>query len=155
MVIASALLKLIKVNSCNYFTMFLKNKKIATKHAIVLIIGTLIGFIGRYLQFNDIRFTALIPGSIGLLIIALAKAKCARENILHIAFFLVILLFGIILTRMSLKFAFQEFQPLRKRINFPVMALSSIVSIILMTKNYLESKKKDSRCLLPHDQQPG
>jgi divalent metal cation (Fe/Co/Zn/Cd) transporter len=74
---------------------------------------------------------------------------------LQLAFFLVILVFGIILTRMSLKFVFQEFQPLRKRINFPVMALSSIVSIILITKNYLESKKKDSGCLIPNDQQPG
>jgi hypothetical protein len=122
--------------------MFLKNKKIATIHGIVLIIGTFVGFIGRYLQFNDIRFTALIPGSIGLLIIVLARANCARENILQVAFFLVILVFGIILTRMSIKFMFQEFQPLRKRINFPVMALSSIVSIILITKNYLESKMK-------------
>ena len=144
MVTASALLKLIKMTPGNYFTMFLKNKKIATLYGIVLIFGTLVGFIGRYLQFNDIRFTALIPGATGLLIIVLANANSARENMLQLAFFLVILVFGIILTRMSLKFAFQEFQPLRKRINFPVMALSSMVSIILITKNYLQSKKKDS-----------
>ena len=123
--------------------MFLKNKKIATIHGIVLIIGTLVGFIGRYFQFNDTRFTALIPGSTGLLIIVLANANSERKYA-PLAFFLVILVFGIILTRMSLKFVFQEFQPLRKRINFPVMALSSIVSIILITKNYLQSKKKDS-----------
>ena len=55
--------------------MFLQNKKIATIHAIILIIGTLVGFIGRYFQFNDIRFTALIPGSIGLLIIVLSNSS--------------------------------------------------------------------------------
>ena len=55
--------------------MFLQNKKIATIHAIILVIGTLVGFIGRYLQFNDIRFTALIPGSIGLLIIVLSNSS--------------------------------------------------------------------------------
>jgi len=100
--------------------MFLQNKKIATIHGIVLILGTLIGFIGRYIQFNDIRVTALIPGSTGLLIIVVANSNWPKENIRHIVFFLVILVFGIILTRMSLKFVFQDFQPIRKRINFPV-----------------------------------
>jgi len=121
--------------------MFLQNKKIATIHAIILVIGTLVGFIGRYLQFNDIRFTALIPGSIGLLIIVLSNSSWPKEDIRHFAFFLVILVFGIILTRMSLKFVFQDFQPTRKRINFPVMALSSMASIFLMTKNYLKNKR--------------
>ena len=124
--------------------MFLQNKKIATIHGIVLILGTLMGFIGRYIQFNDIRVTALIPGSTGLLIIVVANSNWPKENIRHIVFFLVILVFGIILTRMSLKFVFQDFQPLRKRINFPVMALSSIASIFLMTKNYLKNKKNNS-----------
>ena len=41
-------------------------------------------------------------------------------------------------------FVFQDFQPTRKRINFPVMALSSIASIFLMTKNYLKNKKNNS-----------
>ena len=100
--------------------MFLQNKKIAAIHAIILIIGTLVGFIGRYFQFNDIRFTALIPGSIGLLIIVLSNSSWPKEDMRHIASFLVILVFGIILTRMSLKFVFQDFQPIRKRINFPV-----------------------------------
>ena len=120
--------------------MFLQNKKIATINAIILIIGTLVGFIGRYFQFNDIRFTAVIPGSIGLLIIVLSYSGWPKENMRHITFFLVILVFGIILTRMSLKFVLQDFQPLRKRINFPVMALSSIASIFLMIKNYLKNK---------------
>ena len=124
--------------------MFLQNKKVAAIHAIILIIGTLVGFIGRYFQFNDIRFTALIPGSIGLLIIVLSNSSWSKEDMRHIAFFLVILVFGIILTRMSLKFVFQDFQPPRKRINFPVMALSSIASIFLMTKNYLKNKKNNS-----------
>lgn len=121
--------------------MFLQNKKIATIHGIVLILGTLIGFIGRYVQFNDIMVTSLIPGSTGLLIIVLANSNWRTENIRHIAFFLVILVFGIILTRMSLKFVFQDFQPIRKRINFPVMALSSITSIFLMTKNFLKNQE--------------
>jgi len=124
--------------------MFLQNKKIATIHAIILIIGTLVGFIGRYFQFNDIRFTALIPGSIGLLIIVLSNSSWPKEDMRHIASFLVILVFGIILTRMSLKFVFQDFQPIRKRINFPVMALSSITSIFLMTKNFLKSQENKS-----------
>ena len=124
--------------------MFLQNKKIATIHGIVLILGTLVGFIGRYFQFNDIRFTALIPGSIGLLIIVLSNSSWPKEDMRHFAFFLVILVFGIILTRMSLKFVFQDFQPIRKRINFPVMALSSIVSIFLVAKNFLKSKESKS-----------
>jgi hypothetical protein len=124
--------------------MFLQNKKIATIHGIVLILGTLVGFIGRYVQFNDIRVTALIPGSTGLLIIVLVNSNWPKENIRHIAFFLVILVFGIILTSMSLKFVFQDFQPIRKRINFPVMALSSIVSISLIIKNFLKSKEHNS-----------
>jgi hypothetical protein len=120
--------------------MFLQNKKIATIHGIVLIIGTFVGFIGRYIQFDDIRLTALIPGSIGLLIIVLANTNWAKENIKHISFFIVTLIFGIILTRMAIKFSFENLQPLRKKINFSVMTISSIVAIVLMSKNYLKSR---------------
>src|SRR5882724_3947401 len=114
----------------------LQNKQIATLHGIVLLIGTFVGFTGRYIQFHDIRLTALIPGSFGLLIIVLATTNWARDEVRNAACFVVILVFGIILTRMSLKFVFQDFQPLRKRINFPAMAISSITALVLLVKNY-------------------
>jgi uncharacterized membrane protein YjjP (DUF1212 family) len=119
----------------------LKNKKVATVHGIVLFAGTVVGFTGRYLQFDDIRLTALIPGAIGLLIILLANIRWGKENTRHMIFFIMTLIFGIILTNMALRFIFEDFQPLRKRINFPVMALSSCIAVILMCRNCLADKK--------------
>jgi hypothetical protein len=122
--------------------MFSQNRKIAIVHGTLLLLGSLVGFVGRYIQFSDLRLTALIPRSIGISIIILANVKWRKEEIKQIVVFLIILIFGIILTWMALKFIFQDFQPLRKKINFPVMALSSIIAIVLMSKNYFKSRKQ-------------
>jgi hypothetical protein len=112
--------------------MELSTKNLIYFHSAVLVVCSLIGFVGFYLQYNKFQLTAFIPGSVALLLLIVAKTKWHSDKLQFIILFLVTIIFGIILTRMSIKFVAQEFQPLRKRIYFPVMALSSIATVMLM-----------------------
>ncbi|MBS1664884.1 MAG: hypothetical protein JST68_27805 [Bacteroidetes bacterium] len=113
--------------------------RIVRIHGLILIGCSLIGLFGYYFQNHFFQITACIPAAMGLLVagISFFGAGRVRDAVL----FVIVLAFGVMLTRMSLKFVFQPWQPLRKRIYFPVMAMSSIVTVFVMVRNYLLYKK--------------
>jgi len=110
-------------------------------HGYVLIICSMIGGLGYYLQYNYFQITSCIPATIGGVLLLITTLNFKNKHIQFILLFLVTLVFGIILTRMSVKFIPQQFQPMRKRVYFPVMALSSIITVIIMVRNYIAAKK--------------
>jgi len=114
--------------------------KVIRFHASVLIVCSLIGLFGYYFQYQYLQATACIPAAVGLSLLVITQMDIENQSLKFGLLFLVILIFGVILMRMSIKFIPQQFQPLRKRIYFPVMALSSILTVIKMITNYLHQK---------------
>lgn len=110
--------------------------KLVRLHASVLIICSMIGLFGYYFQYGFFQVTACIPATVGMVLMIICSMQFGNAKVKYAILFLVTLAFGIMLTRMSVKFIPQEFQPLRKRIYFPVMALSSIAAVIIMIRNY-------------------
>ncbi|HJP62676.1 MAG TPA: hypothetical protein VJ844_04505 [Mucilaginibacter sp.] len=110
--------------------------KLIRIHASILIACSIVGLSGFYLQYHFFQVTACIPATVGLVLMIICSMQFENQKLKYGLLFLVTLVFGIILTRMSVKFIPQEFQPLRKRIYFPVMALSSIIAVILIIRNY-------------------
>ncbi|RDY61462.1 hypothetical protein DX873_04680 [Flagellimonas nanhaiensis] len=98
-------------------------------HSIVLILCSLIGFIGHFLQFGVARITPWIPASVGMILMfftLVPNKKIAR----YLSFFLIVS-FGILVTNMLFTFWNQDFQPIRKKLIFLAMSLSSWVSILV------------------------
>jgi uncharacterized membrane protein YidH (DUF202 family) len=110
-------------------------------HSLVLVLCSLTGFFGFYFQYGIFQITAFIPAMVGLILFTISIIRSKNNIARHALLFLITLVFGIILTRMSATFIPQQFQPMRKRIYFPVMALSSIFAVVVMVKNYLGYKK--------------
>src|ERR1700749_2781280 len=100
--------------------------KVIRLHSGVLIICSAIGGLGYYLQYNYFQITSCIPATIGFILLLITALNFRNKAVQFTLLFLVTLVFGIILIRMSVKFIPQQFQPMRKRVYFPVMALSSI-----------------------------
>jgi hypothetical protein len=113
-------------------------------HGAILMTCSLTGVIGFYLQHGFLQPTAFIPSTIGVLLILITRIRFRNENLKFALLFLITLTFGIILTRMSIKFIPQDFQPLRKRIYFPIMASSSLVTAYLLWKNFRAEQCKNS-----------
>lgn len=97
----------------------------ALPHAGVLIGSSVIGLVGYYRQHQAFQITACIPASAGLLLLLLALAPVSPERRRAWLLLAFTFGFGLVVTRLALRFAFQELQPLRKRLYFPAMALSS------------------------------
>ncbi|WP_295797267.1 hypothetical protein [Mucilaginibacter sp.] len=121
--------------------------KIIRLHSCVLIICSIIGGLGYYLQYNYFQITSCIPAIIGCVLLLITTLNFKNKRIQFMLLFLVTLVFGIILTRMSVKFIPQQFQPMRKRLYFPVMALSSIIAVIIMAGNYTKAKRNGHKLL--------
>jgi len=117
--------------------------KVIRFHASVLIVCSFIGLFGYYFQYHYFQVTACIPAAVGLSLLVITQMDIENQNLKPGLLFLITLIFGVILTRMSIKFIPQEFQPLRKRIYFPVMALSSILAVIMMVRNYVHQKARN------------
>ena len=111
-------------------------------HSLVLIICSIIGVIGHYLQFDIFRITACIPATIGLFIYLTNYLLSKRENLTRHIPFLITFIFGSITTIMSIKFLPQDFQPLRKIIIFTSMSLSAWTTIIIYIRTIWVTNKK-------------
>jgi len=119
--------------------------KIIRLHSCVLIVCSTIGGLGYYLQFNYFQITSCIPATIGCVLLLITMLNFKNKGVQFMLLFLVTLVFGIILTRMSVKFIPQQFQPMRKRVYFPVMALSSIITVTVMARNYIIAKENSRK----------
>jgi uncharacterized membrane protein YfcA len=108
---------------------------IARVHAAVLICSSLIGIVGYYRQHGVFQVTACIPATAGLVLILLTTLDFTSERTRAWLLFGVAFVFGLIVTRLALRFVFQDFQPLRKRLYFPAMTLSSIVSCAVLLRH--------------------
>lgn len=113
-------------------------------HSLVLMSCSLIGLFGFYFQHHLFQITALIPFTVGLFLLTLSVVDF-NYKLRWVVIYITTLVFGIILVRMSLKFIPQEFQPLRKRIYFPIMAISSILTVIYLGRNFRELEQRSTR----------
>lgn len=111
-------------------------------HSLLLILCSCIGFIGHYLQFGFIRITPWIPATIGITLILIQSMKKEYKTLQTYLSFFIILLFGIILNRMNWSFLFQEWQPMRKKIIFSLMSISSFITLISFGKYLYKQNKK-------------
>ena len=98
-------------------------------HSIVLIVCSSIGFIGHFIQFGIARLTPWIPAVVGLLIMFLVSRAKRRKKFLNYMPVIPALIFGVVTTIMSIRFAQQDFQPLRKKIIFSVMSASAWITV--------------------------
>ncbi len=108
-------------------------------HSLVLMMCSVIGFTGHYLQFGVARLTPWIPATAGLLIFLVhySYEKNKQRQWLYACLLIMILAFGILTTNMCIRFLPQAFQPLRKKIIFSVMSLSAWITIARLLKNRL------------------
>ena len=97
-------------------------------HGIVLVLCSLIGFVGHFLQFGVLRITPWIPASVGIVLILLDLIPNNRVT-RYLSIFL-ILGFGILVTNMLFTFWGQDFQPIRKKLIFLGMSLSSWTTLL-------------------------
>src|SRR5262245_45198818 len=118
----------------------MKSTTIIRIHATILILCSLTGFFGFYFHNHFFQPTAVIPAVVGINMLLLSGVLCNNPKVRRALGLLVIIVFGIIVTRMAIEFVSQSFQPLRKRIYFPVMALSSIITIVIITWNTYSNK---------------
>lgn len=114
--------------------------RMAALHACVLICSSLIGIVGYYRQHQAFQITACIPASAGLLLLLLAMAPLSSERRRAWLLLAFTFGFGIVVTRLALRFAPQDFQPLRKRVYFPVMALSSWLTCLVIVRAMLQRR---------------
>ncbi|MBG6133313.1 hypothetical protein IWQ47_004760 [Aquimarina sp. EL_43] len=116
---------------CKYA--LIKMKLIINIYSIILILCSVISFIGHYFQFQVIRITPWIPTSIGLFLLFINTLKTKNTKVIHQFSICIILGFGILVTSMCFFFLPEESQPIRKKIIFLIMSLSSWVSLNFLT----------------------
>ena len=110
----------------------LRLASLVTFHGAVLMTCSLVGIVGYYGQHGRFQITAGIPAMAGLILILGARCNLWSERTRAWLLFFLTFAFGMIVTRLAIRFIPQAFQPLRKRVYFPVMALSSIVTSLLL-----------------------
>ena len=99
-------------------------------HSGILLLCSMIGFTGHYIQFGVARLTPWIPAMAGLLIFLLHVFLKNQKGVLKYLPVIAVVSFGILTTMMCLKFLPQEFQPLRKKIIFSLMSISAWATTI-------------------------
>ena len=116
-------------------------------HGVILILCSIIGFTGHYLQSGVARITPWIPAAMGLSII-LANARFKTNNGFkkYIPLFMVVV-FGIVTTIMCIKFLAQDVPPLRKKLIFCLMSISALVTVanrlrVLLKENNNQREKR-------------
>jgi hypothetical protein len=108
---------------------------IVTLHGAILIGCSLIGTVGYGLEHGRLQITSGIPAAVGLGLISVLRSHLGTERGRTWLLFAMTLAFGVVVTHLSIRFVPQDFQPLRKRIYFPVMALSSIATGAIMARH--------------------
>ena len=113
-------------------------------HGIILILCSIIGFTGHYLQFGVARITPWIPAAMGLsIILANARFKTTVGLIKFIPL-IIIFVFGIITSMMCFKFLGQDAPPLRKKLIFSLMSISALVTVAERLWDLV--KKSNNQC---------
>ena len=114
-------------------------------HLIILVICSIIGFTGHYLQFGVARLTPWIPAATGFFIFILHSwLRNLRCFLKYLPLFFIVV-FGIITTMMCIKFLPQEFQPLRKKIIFSLMSISSWATILYSVRILLKANSEQAK----------
>jgi len=108
--------------------------RLVTLHAAVLLCSSLIGSVGYYLQYSRFQITACIPGAVDIALLVLSRVCLTSERLRAWLLLAITLAFGLVVTRLALRFLPEDFQPLRKRIYFPVMALSSVLTSVALAR---------------------
>lgn len=103
-------------------------------HGALLIGCSLIGCIGYYAQHGAFQITALIPACVGLTLLGVARARLRDEHARRWLLLALTFAFGLVVTRLAWRFALEDFQPLRKRLYFPAMAISSWRSCLVTAR---------------------
>ena len=98
-------------------------------HAILLILCGLISFMGHYVQFGVARITPWIPTVVGSFVLLLHFRFKNRSGLVRFLPLLPVFVFGIIVTIMCFKFLPIEDQPVRKKVVFCVMTISSWATV--------------------------
>ena len=116
------------------------NPKPVRDHALLLVLCSAISFVGHYLQFGIARATPWIPASVGfcLLVLLRHRQSWAQSKWVILA---IVVLFGLLTTRMGGKFWFQSFQPLRKKLVFTAMSVSALVCLARVWRYHPEPEK--------------
>ena len=97
-------------------------------HSVILMVCSIIGFIGHYSQFGILRATPWIPAIVGVLIFTLTtQKKYFHYKLLPLV---LIVIFGILTTCMCLEFLPQTHQPIRKKIIFSLISISAWITIL-------------------------
>ena len=98
-------------------------------HGIILILCSIVGFTGHYLQFGVARITPWIPVAIGLSIILANWRFKTNSGFKRYLPLLMVVVFGILTTMMCIKFLAQDVPPLRKKLIFCLMSISAWVTV--------------------------
>jgi hypothetical protein len=105
-------------------------------HSGILVLCSMIGFTGHYIQFGVARLTPWIPAMAGLLIFLLQVLLKNKKGFLKYLPVVAVVSFGILTTIMCLRFLPQEFQPLRKKIIFSMMSISAWITAVYWGVQY-------------------
>jgi hypothetical protein len=110
-------------------------------HSVILIICSIVGFTGHYLQFGEARLTPWIPASAGILILALQITFNRRNDWwwLNCLSIILVIAFGVLTTNMCIRFLPEEFQPLRKKIIFSCMSVSAWITVVFFIRDRINN----------------
>lgn len=103
-------------------------ERAARLNACVLIVSSSIGIFGYHHEHGRFQITACIPAGVGLALLFTTSMKLRSERLRWWLLFAITVAFGLVVTRLAIRFVLQDCQPLRKRIYFPAMAVSSMLS---------------------------
>lgn len=109
-------------------------------HGLVLIICSIVGFTGHYLQFGVLRITPWIPASVGLFTMLMHYLLGDKPGFRKYLPLIPVIVFGVTTTIMCLRFLPQDIQPVRKKIVFSVMSISAGLTVIRQLRNTFQFK---------------
>ena len=114
-------------------------------HAMLLILCGVISFVGHYLQFGVARITPWIPTAVGSFVLLAHFRFKNKSGLVRLLPILPVFVFGFIVTLMCIKFLPQDFQPLRKKIIFSIMSISSWITVGFGIKELLKITKEKKK----------
>lgn len=120
---------------------FMIMRKIITYYSLILLLCSCVGFTGHYLQFGILRITPWIPAFIGILLLSIQYMKNKYRTFKTYLSLLILFALGILVLKMNWTFLFQDWQPLRKKIIFTVMSVSSTIALISILKTQFKTHR--------------
>ena len=131
--------------SIKFYTMksLIQNpSKINLINGLVLVIAGLFGFIARYLDQNDLQYTALIPSIFGIILLAMNSGLKNHNKIIAHIVVVVTLLVVIMVGSMLNKSLAADPVNVRRVAIFSVIVMSGLVSTVLYVLGFIEKRKE-------------